>query len=138
MKKITLGFFAFAVISLLGVGMITAFPMKFGKGIMAQELTEEEQKEMQNFHDSLEEAINNKDFESWKSLMESQITKENFVKIIEVRENEEEKEKRIQKKKEKFCEQNNCSEVEEKQLSEHFIPCYGKMMKECPIPIPRQ
>ena len=49
MKKITLGVFVFSVIALLGVGIISAFPMGFGKGIMTQGLTDNQQAEMQIF-----------------------------------------------------------------------------------------
>jgi len=83
MKKITLGVFVFSVIALLGISLAAAFPMGFSKGPMAKELTEEEQTEMQAFHDSMQNAIETQDFESWKTLMESQITEENFQKMIE-------------------------------------------------------
>lgn len=133
MKKITLGIFAFAIISLLGIGIIAAFPLGFGKRMM-QELSNEEQTEMQTFHDSLEEAIENKDFESWKTLMESQLTKENFERMIEMREQEQERRTEMQEDREKFCEENDCPNFEEGQLPEDFIP-HQRMMGKWPKPI---
>jgi len=82
MKKITAGVLAFSLIALLGVSLIAAFPFGFGKE-MNKDLTEEEQAEAQAFHDSLQQAIEDKDFEAWKSLMESQLTEENFNALVE-------------------------------------------------------
>lgn len=112
MKKITLGVFVFSVIALLGVGIVAAFPFNFGRGMMAQDLSEEEQIEMQAFHDALQEAIENEDFDSWKSLMESQLTEENFNKMIEMREQQEERRAEMEEQREQFCEENDCSGTE--------------------------
>lgn len=108
MKKITLGVLVFSIIALLGIGIVIASPFGFGKKIMAQELTEEEQTEMQAFHDSLKEAIKNEDFESWKSLMESQLTEENFNKMVEMHQNMKHN-----------CEENDCP---------NFKGCQGMKM----------
>lgn len=82
MKKITAGVLAFSIMALLGVGLIAAFPFGFGKGFN-QDLTEEEQLEVQTFHDSLQQAIEDKDFAAWKDLMISQLTEENFNALVE-------------------------------------------------------
>jgi hypothetical protein len=82
MKKITAAVLAFSIIALLGVSLIAAFPMGFGKG-MNQDLSEEEQAEAQAFHDSLQQAIEDKDFNSWRNLMISQLTEENFNMMAE-------------------------------------------------------
>lgn len=83
MKKITLGVFAFSIIALLGVGIVAAFPFSFGKGIMAREVSPDDQEAFQAFHDSLVDSIDKEDFESWKTLMESQITEDNFNQMVE-------------------------------------------------------
>jgi len=82
MKKITAGVLAFSLIALLGVSLVAAFPFGFGNG-MNKELTEEEQEEAQAFHDAIQQAIEDGDFEAWKSLMESQLTEENFNLLVE-------------------------------------------------------
>lgn len=89
MKKITAGVLVFSIIALLGVSLVAAFPFGFGKGMNA-DLTEEEQEEAQAFHDALQQAIEDEDFEEWKSLMESQLTEENFNFIVERHKNMEE------------------------------------------------
>jgi hypothetical protein len=81
MKKITVGVLAFSIIAILGIGIIAAFP--FGNMKFNKDLTDEEKTQMQEFHDSLKQAIENNDFESWKSLMESQLTEENFNLLVE-------------------------------------------------------
>ena len=81
MKKITVGILAFSIIAILGVGLIAAFP--FGNLNFNKDLTEEEQAEAQAFHDSLQKAIEDGNFDEWKLLMESQLTEENFNFLVE-------------------------------------------------------
>jgi DNA-binding FadR family transcriptional regulator len=81
MKKITAGVLAFSIIAILGIGLIAAFP--FGNFNLNKDLTEEEKTEMQEFNDAIQQAIEDGDFETWKSLMESQLTEENFNALIE-------------------------------------------------------
>jgi uncharacterized membrane protein (DUF106 family) len=81
MKKITAGVLAFSIIAILGIGLIAAFP--FGNFNLNKDLTEEERAEMQEFHDAIQQAIEDGDFETWKSLMESQLTEENFNALVE-------------------------------------------------------
>lgn len=119
MKKITWGVLVFSVIALLGVEVITAFPFGFGKGIMAQELTEEGQTEFQEFQNSLRTVIENEDFDSWKYLMESQLTEENFNRIIEMHQ-QEERRAEMEEKREEFCEENDCPTFEEGEFSKDF------------------
>jgi hypothetical protein len=132
MKKVTLGIFVFSVIALLGIGAVAAFP-GFGKNMMKQDLSEEEQEEMQAFHDSLQEAIENEDFEAWKSLMESQITEENFNKVIEMQEQQEERRAEMEEEREQFCEENDCPEGEFPEFNGMMHEGFGKMHGECPF-----
>jgi hypothetical protein len=76
MKKITAGILAFSIIAILGIGLIAAFPF----GNFNKDMTEEE---AQAFHDSLKQAIEDKDFSAWKELMLSQLTEENFNVLVE-------------------------------------------------------
>ena len=78
--------------------------------------SEEEQVEMQAFQNSLQEAIENEDFDSWKSLMESQLTKENFEKMMGMRQQQEEQ----RAEREQFCEENNCPNLEEGEFPAGF------------------
>lgn len=90
MKKVTLGVMVFSLIALLGVSFVSAFSFGFTKGPMSQDLTDEELLERQTFHEDILEAIKNSDFDAWKNLMQSQLTEENFNKIVEMHNNNEE------------------------------------------------
>ncbi len=87
MKNKTLfGILAFAFIALLGIGIVAA-QGKFG---FLNSLTVEDKEILQIQHQAIQDAIENKDFASWKSLheqriafMQSQLTEENFNKIVE-------------------------------------------------------
>lgn len=109
MKKITVGVLAFSIIAMLGIGLIAANPFGFGKGTISQELTEEEQTEMQEFHDSIQEAIEDNDYTAWKSLMESQLTQENFNALVERHATMQEQ----RAEREAYCEENECPNFEE-------------------------
>lgn len=136
MKKITLGVFVFSVIALLGVGIVAAFPFGFGKGQMAQNLTEEEQTEMQAFHDSLQTAIENEDFDSWKILMESQLTEENFNNVIERNQEMEQRRTEMEEQRTEFCEDHDCPELGDEDFLDFKGP-HGMRgnpeMGECPF-----
>ena len=86
-NKKLLGAFAIFSIALLSIGMVSAFGYGQGqgmhKGLMGQELSEEEVAEMQAFRDSMQQTIEDNDFAAWKSLMESQLTQERFDKLVE-------------------------------------------------------
>lgn len=136
MKKITLGVFVFSIIAFLGFGIVAAFPFDLGKGFMSHELGETEQTELQVFHDSLMEAIENEDFESWKSLMESQLTEEKFQEIIENQKLMEEKRAESEEEREKFCEENDCPDFEEGNFEfkggPRMMRDFGNPSEECP------
>lgn len=74
-------FVALGLSVLLGVGFVAAYPSFKVKG--NAEVSDEEIAEMQEFHENIREAIENEDYASWKSLMESQLTEENFSKMVE-------------------------------------------------------
>lgn len=82
MNKIYAGILATFAIAILGFGMVSAFG-GFGKGMLNSDLSEEEQIEMQEFHEAVQTSIENDDFESWKFLMESKINEEHFEKVKE-------------------------------------------------------
>jgi len=89
-KKLLSTFTIFSI-ALLSIGMVAAFGPAQGKGngqhigygLMDQDLSEAEIAEMQTFRDSMIQAIEDNDFSTWKSLMESQLTQEKFDKIVE-------------------------------------------------------
>jgi hypothetical protein len=78
MKKKYLGIFAIFAIALLGIGAVSAFGMGQGKMLG---LDEEEKTEMEAFRLEVQNAVQNGDYETWKSLVESKISEENFEKI---------------------------------------------------------
>jgi hypothetical protein len=89
-QKYILGIVALAMIAILGVGMVSALGYAKGLGFMNQDLSDEEKTQMQEQRNQMQTAIENGDYAAWKSLMEaqvanrqSQITEENFNKIVE-------------------------------------------------------
>lgn len=83
-NKTIMSVFVLATIALLGIGMVSAFPN--GNGMMKNHfdgLSEEEQSEMLAYWESVQETIENNDFDSWKSLMESRLTEEHFDLMVE-------------------------------------------------------
>ena len=96
MKNKTLGIFALLTIGVLGLASFaTAFPFQgMFRGV---NLTDDEVSEMTADHTAMQEAIENKDFATWKSLMQKQIarmqeslTEENFNGITQMHEQREE------------------------------------------------
>ena len=79
MKKDRLNVFFMAAIAILAVGAVSAFG--FGwfnpNGSNGENSTD-----MQAFHQEVQTAIQNDDYATWKSLMESQLTEENFQNIV--------------------------------------------------------
>ncbi|MBS3079817.1 hypothetical protein J4218_06860 [Candidatus Pacearchaeota archaeon] len=76
------------ITAVIGVSMVSAFG--FGNGLMKQDITDEDRTLMQEKHEQMKSAIENKDYATWKTLMEeqiakmqSQITEDNFNKIVE-------------------------------------------------------
>ena len=87
MNKNVLGILALSMVAILGAGFVVAMP--FGNGLNA-DLTDSEKAEMQAQHEEMQTAIENGDYETWKSLMndkivkmQEQITQENFNEIQE-------------------------------------------------------
>jgi len=78
-QKYVLGIVALAIVVLLGIGIISAY----GFGMWGSDLTEEEKAEILEQKEAIKTAIENKDYETWKSLMEDQLTEENFNKLVE-------------------------------------------------------
>ena len=81
MKKDRLNVFFMAAIAILAVGAVSAFG--FGwfnpNGSNGENSTD-----MQAFHQEVQTAIQNDDYATWKSLMESQLTEENFQNIVDM------------------------------------------------------
>jgi uncharacterized membrane protein (DUF106 family) len=81
------GTVALAMIAVLGISMVSAFGMgPFG----GHDLTDEEKAEMQEHREAVRMAVENGDYASWKSLMEERIarmqtelTEENFDRVVE-------------------------------------------------------
>lgn len=89
-QKYISGIIALTIVVVLGVSMISAMGFGKGLGFASSELTDEEKTQMQEQRQAMETAIENKDYTTWKSLMEqeiakmqSQITEENFNKVVE-------------------------------------------------------
>lgn len=78
-RKMTYGVVALVTMALLFVGGVSAFGgLGFGNGAA---LSDEEKADMQAFHDEVQSAIENNDYEAWANLMQSQVTVENFEKL---------------------------------------------------------
>jgi hypothetical protein len=83
-NKYMLGIFALAVIAVLGVGIAVASPMEKGFGFVNNHnFTAAEKTALQTQMQEIQTAIDNKDFATWKSLMESQLTEDNFNKLVD-------------------------------------------------------
>jgi hypothetical protein len=78
-NKLTLGVMALAMVGILSMSLVAAFPMMGGNW----DISEEDKLEHQTFMDQVREAIENEDFETWESLMMSQITLDNFNDHVE-------------------------------------------------------
>jgi hypothetical protein len=113
MKKVTTGIFIFSIVAILGIGFVASFP--FGNGQINQNLSDEEQSEMIAFHNSVQNAIENNDFDGWKSLMESRLTEENFNRIVEMHKERETNREEMQQ----FCGDNGCSNFGEGNFGMH-------------------
>ncbi len=122
MKKTTLSILAVSMLALLAVSTVTAFG--FGKGGMNANLSEEELAELQEQRESMKTAIENKDFESWQTLMQerlakmqSQMTEENFDEIVERFKNMKENQDAMKTEREQFCKENDCPNFKEGELN---------------------
>jgi transcriptional regulator with AAA-type ATPase domain len=79
MNKKYLAIFAIAMVALVGIGTVSAFG--FGNGM--KNISDDDKAEMQEHMDAVRTAIENNDYEAWKSFMESQLTEENFNQMVE-------------------------------------------------------
>jgi hypothetical protein len=77
-KKTTMIGVSFALIALLGIGLVAAFP-----GFGNVDFTDGEVQEKIEFRKAVRDAIEDEDYGTWKSLMESQLTQENFEMLVE-------------------------------------------------------
>ena len=77
-RKTTYGFMAMATIALLAIGSVAAFG-EFGN----KDMTVEEREDWQTFREDVRIAVENQDYEAWASLMESQITLEQFNAMVD-------------------------------------------------------
>ncbi|MBD3155197.1 MAG: hypothetical protein GF368_00895 [Candidatus Aenigmarchaeota archaeon] len=87
-KKYVIGILSLMTIGVLGLSFAMAMP--FGLGGFSEDLTEEEFNTMRQEQQSLQEAVENGDYETWKILMENRIermktelTEENFQNMVE-------------------------------------------------------
>jgi hypothetical protein len=86
-QKYTIGILAIAMVALLGAGMVSAFGS--GTGLF-NILNKQNMTQVHEQQQALQTAINNNDYNSWKSLMEQQISKmqalvtqDNFNTLVE-------------------------------------------------------
>lgn len=79
MKNKTILLMTLSIVAILGLGLVAAF---LGNGKMHSGLYEIDE-EMKQFKVAIQEAIENEDFESWRTLMESQLTQEKFDGLVE-------------------------------------------------------
>ena len=80
MNKNILGSFAVFTLLVLTIGSVAAF--YDGNGFVNPNLSEEEIANMHEFRNSVQNAITEGNYKEWKSLMESQITEEQFIKLL--------------------------------------------------------
>ncbi len=78
-NKIRLGLIALSVVAILSVSFVAAFIGHEGTYSKLSEVDEE----MWQFKIAIQEAIENEDFEGWRTLMESQLTQEKFNELVE-------------------------------------------------------
>jgi hypothetical protein len=78
--NLTYGIFALVIFSILALGVVSAF----GMGWNNPNLSDEEKTASQEKHEQIKQAIESNDYESWKSLMESQISEEQFNQITQM------------------------------------------------------
>ncbi len=112
-NRYVLGIVALSLVAVLGAGMVSAFG--FGNGFGNPEVSEEDKSAMQEQRGAMQSAIENRDYDAWKSLMEAQIeqmkaqiTEENFEKIVESHQQMSEMKKAMQEARTQFCEDNEC------------------------------
>jgi galactokinase/mevalonate kinase-like predicted kinase len=85
-QKVTIA--SLLVFSALGAGFVSAFPMGFR--VLNKELTSDELKTLTEERQQLTQAIENNDYNTWKTLMEqriekmkSELTEDNFKQVVD-------------------------------------------------------
>ncbi len=114
-RKLLLGIFALSIIGILGVSYVSAY----GFGEMRNPIfSEEEKAEIQEQHEAIQNAIENSDYASWKTLMQQkialmqeQITQENFDALVQ----RHEERAKIREARGEFFKGNNCPNFEDGQ-----------------------
>ena len=129
-NKAILGATALFLTTLLGAGLITAF--HFGECMGGLEISEEDQTEMQAFQESVQQAIEDEDFGEWKSLMESQLTQARFDDLVEMHNQNQERQQLMEEMQEAW-ENEDYDTV--KQLREQM---QENMPEEQPLEIERE
>lgn len=124
-QKQFFGIAAVFLIAVLGVGAVSAFG--FGDGFMKMELGDEDREEMQAQMDAIQTAIENRDYDAWKSLMEERIAKmqeqltgENFEQIVEHHQQMSEMREAMDETRAEFCDENDCPDFEGRGHMMHF------------------
>ncbi len=82
-NKTLIGVIAIVSVAVLSISLVSALPFFE----LNKNLTDAEKQQIQQFRTDIQKAIENKDFNSWKSLMESQLTQANFDKIVQRHDN---------------------------------------------------
>lgn len=87
MKRKTIYAVALVSLALVLVGSVSAFGLGFG--VNNPNLSDDEREAMNELQDQIQTAIENNDYATWKSLMESQLTEDNFNSLVEMHDNME-------------------------------------------------
>ncbi len=75
-KKYMLGMFAFAMVAMLGVSMVSAYGFGMGRG----DLTEEDRAEMDANREAMRNAVETGDYAVWEGLMQERLAEmEDFI-----------------------------------------------------------
>jgi len=80
-NKTILGLMAFSIVAILGASLVAAG--SFGNCMGGDLEFSEVDGEMQAFQESLQQSIENENFEDWENLMQSQLTQEKFNELVE-------------------------------------------------------
>ena len=139
MNKALFGIIAVSMVAILAVSFVSAagFGNCNGEGLMNQELTEEQKTELQEQKQAMQTAIEDEDFDTWKSLVQNRIqkmqdslTEENFNKLIEWHQEKQEMSQQKEEFKAKMQEAKQSGNYEQmKEFKEEFGEGSGLMYK---------
>ena len=124
-QKYILGLVALSLVAILGIGIVSAH----GFGMWKPDLSDEEKSEIQEQRETMQTAIADGDYETWKSLMEDriakmqeQITEGDFNKIVERHQESENMREAMKESREQFCEEHDCPDIkdEDQRFKGHF------------------